>query len=407
MGSLRIKAITAAGVIAGVCCLFSLGCDEDAIRPGSGLVQGYAYLRGSTDHSGTVVRIAGAVETTVDSTGYYEFQDIPDGEWQVRASHPWYYDGAVMAKVERGRLTEPIEDMYLSPVNVGYVFLQGADDHLGICVYLDGWGPVWGTGSDGYYLLPPLEDGLHVVTYEFPGYPPLEREVSVVGGRAVPELGEVTVPGPDHPIIIQVIDVSHPSSNPSGTPAAIDVTAEFVGGGEAARERYTIDGNWGSNGCVGNYLVLGDLDAGVAYDIVLTAPRYFYLQFRDRPSNVSPDTLAIKSIAPVAGTAVRTEFIELLSYVPDEIVLVLSSEMTEEERLDLIRSMGCSVLRSVWSSTYNAPMYVIDIPDDRTELEMVRLFAAMEEVQFVHVGTVASPSLDSSIDYQALHSTDL
>jgi len=391
MGSLRNKWIIAAGVIAAVSCLMSLACDEGDIRPGSGLVQGYAYLRGSTDHSGTVVTIAGAKETTVDSTGYYEFEDIPDGEWRVRASHPWYYDEAVTAKLERGRPTEPIEDMYLSPMNVGYVFLQGSDDHLGICVYLDGWGPVWGTGSDGYYLLPPLEDGLHVVAYEFPGYPPLEREVSVVGGRAVPELGEATMPGPDHPIIVQLGDLSIPSSNPLGTPADIDVIAEVPGGAEAERQRYTVNGNWGSNGCVGNYLVLSELDAGLAYDIVLTAPRYFYLQFRDRPSNVSPDTLAIRGITPVPGAAVRTEFVELLSYFPDEIVLVLSSEMTEEERLDLISSMGCSVLKRIWSSTHNAPMYVIDIPDDRTELEMVRLFAVMEEVQFVHVGTVGSP----------------
>jgi hypothetical protein len=145
------------------------------------------------------------------------------------------------------------------------------------------------------------------------------------------------------------------------------------------------------------------LDAGLAYDIVLTAPRYFALQFGEKPSNISPDTLVIRGIAPVPGAAVRTEFVDLLSYFPDEIVLVLSSEMTEEERLDLMSSMGCSVLKSIWSSRFNAPMYIVDIPDNRTELEMVRLFAAMVEVQLVEVAIVGSPGLDQSADWWDTH----
>jgi hypothetical protein len=363
------------------------GCDDSGPKRGNGLVEGYVYLKGKTNHSGTEVRL-GSRSALTDSTGLYAFDGVSDGQWSVHAIHAGYYEATEPFTVRDGFLVSPPADIYLLPALWSYVHLEGESNHTGICVYVDGDGPVWGTMYDGAYMLPPITiDGDHVLSFEFPEYAPVEVTISIVDGWPDPPLDTTTLPAPPNPIIIQMNDNSEPDSNPTQTPGEVHVAAVTQDGSEVISDDFVVYGNWGSNGCGGNYLTLSGLAEGITYDLILSVPRYFALAFDDGPLADPPDTLVLEGIVPQTIGALRTEFLSLLSYLPDELILVLDGGLTEEERETIISSYGCLIRERLWSSNYNAPMYILNLPDDKTELEMLDLFKGLAQTLMVSLAT--------------------
>ncbi|MCJ7638548.1 MAG: hypothetical protein MUO70_01450 [Euryarchaeota archaeon] len=106
--------------------------------------------------------------------------------------------------------------------------------------------------------------------------------------------------------------------------------------------------------------------------------------------STKPGQLHLEDVVPQSSGAVRTEFLSLLSYRPDELILVLDGGLTDEDREAIIASHGCLVRERLWSSSYDAPMYILNIPDDKTELEMLKLFNGLVETRMVEVAIMNS-----------------
>lgn len=76
-----------------------LGCEDDELGQGPGVLDAYVYLRGASEHSGTEVRLSGwrtGWRDTCgcvfsDSSGYYRFDGVSDGTRMLHFGHPRYF----------------------------------------------------------------------------------------------------------------------------------------------------------------------------------------------------------------------------------------------------------------------------------------------------------------------------
>lgn len=89
--------------------LAAINCgDESAWRPTPGL-SGYVRLQNQSDHSGVLLTIAELDSTAVtDSTGFFSFNGIPDGSWQIEAEYPYFETAMATAELSGGLLQHSV-----------------------------------------------------------------------------------------------------------------------------------------------------------------------------------------------------------------------------------------------------------------------------------------------------------
>jgi hypothetical protein len=363
-----------------------LGCEDDQLVRGDGVLDGYVYLGGASEHSGTMVDIsgwrAGWWDTCgcvfSDSSGYYRFEGIPDGTWDLHFSHPLYFEVNEHATMRNGFLVDPPTDVYLTKALWGKVHLQGQDDHSGICIRFARWDWVDWTYSDGAYLLPPIPDGEYTLTFSFPGYDRLERPLTITDGLAQPALGETTLVTDSLPVVVQLFDLSRPEYNPEGSLATVTVSVLDQSGTEVWKDQYVDCRESPEHKCGCGLIAIPDLLPDTPYDIVLTVQRYFVLGYYDR--GASTDSMAMNGVTRGADSGARTPPVVLYSYWPNSIQVIFRPEVDRAEAEEIILSLDCSIDLVSWSSYYGTHEYRLTTPESRTEWEMIGLFRSRDDV---------------------------
>jgi hypothetical protein len=389
--STRYHRVLMPGMVALVLSATGMGCGHDGPGRGSGVLDGYVYLRGSSDHSGTLVRLTGwrsPTDTTggavTDSSGYYVLEGVPDGEWVLKAMHPWYFEAYERAVIKRGLLVSPMPDIYLSKALWGNAYLEGQDDHIRICVTMGTGSRVASTGSDGSYLLPPMDDGDYILTLSFEGYETVERPITILDGLAHPPLGDTTLTTTSLPVIVDLADFSEPSSNPIGLPADVALTVYDEAGVVIWEDEMVVDDTPDELGCVSSTFAIPGLLSDTPYDIVLRVPRYFILGRFDGAGAFS-DSLVINDVIRGENRGERLPLLALYSYYPNQVYVVVNPELERSEVEELVSNLGCTIIVESWNSYYKAPEYSLHTPEGKTEWEMVDTFMTLSEILYASV----------------------
>lgn len=280
--------------------------------------------------------------------------------------------------MKNGFVVDPPPDVHLTKALWGRVYLQGQNDHSGICIGFSGGNWADWTYSDGAYLLPPVPDGQYTLTFSFPGYDRLERPLTITDGLAHPALGETTLVTASLPIVVQLFDSSRPEYNPDGSLATMTVSVLDRSGTEVWKGRYVDCRGSGEHRCGCGLIAIPDLLLDTPYDIVLTVPRYFVLGYFDR--GASTDSLVINGVTRGADSGARTPLVALYSYWPNSIHVIFRPEVDRAEVEEIVSGLDCSIDLVSWNGYYSTYWYALTTPEYRTEWEMVELFRRREDV---------------------------
>ncbi len=322
-----------------------------------------------------------------DSSGYYVLEGVPDGEWVIKAAHVWYFWAYERAVIKRGFLVDPVPDIYLSKALWGKAYLEGQDDHGGICVTMGMGSRVASTIFDGSYLLPPMADGDYTLTLSFKGYEMIEKPMTIVDGLAYPPLGDTTLAAISLPVIVDLADFSEPWSNPTGLPANVVLSVYDGAGALIWEDELVVDDTPDEQGCISHNFVIPGLLPDTPYNILLQVPRYFILGRYDGSGSFS-DSLSFHNVIRSEGRGARTPLLALYSYYPNQVHIVVSPDLGAAEVETLVSNLGCSIFLSSWHYGYDAPEYSLYTPEDKTEWEMVNTFRGMPEVLYASVKIV-------------------
>lgn len=392
--SLRFQHVLLVGLTLLVLSATGFGCGDNGPERGSGVLDGYVYLRGSSDHSGTLARLTGwrsPADTTggamTDSSGYYVLEGVPDGEWVLKAMHLGYFYAYERAVIKRGYLVDLVPDIHLSRALWGSAHLEGQDDHTSICVTMGTGCRVAWTAIDGSYLLPQLLDGDYTLTLSFRGYEMVEKPITILDGLAYPPLGDTTLTAVSLPVIVDLTNVSEPWTNPVGLPADVRLFVYDEAGALIWEDELVADDVPDEHGCISNDFAIPGLLPHTPYDIVLEVPRYYILGRFDGSGSFS-DSLSIHNILRGEGRGARTPLLVLDSYYPNQVHVIVSPELERPDFENLVSSLGCTIFLESWNYYHEAPEYSLYTPEDKTEWEMVGIFRGMPEILYASVKIV-------------------
>lgn len=146
-----------------------------------GILQGYVYLQGLTNHANTTVRLLGISQMVVtDPVGRYLFVGIPAGEFILEAEHTGYEKGHIPSVKVTPDQASQAPDLTLKPAEnqedqgngilQGTVLLEGESDHGGVMVALEGTSLSAVTGPDGAFTLNAVPMGAYTVIFSKGGF---------------------------------------------------------------------------------------------------------------------------------------------------------------------------------------------------------------------------------------------
>jgi hypothetical protein len=102
---------TAYAVLLATLCVAIAGCrDITAVDVDHQGLNGRITLEGQPEHSGIMLDIEdSALSTATDSTGYFAFEDVPDGDWTLVARYPYFAPCTLDVALRDGYLRRPID----------------------------------------------------------------------------------------------------------------------------------------------------------------------------------------------------------------------------------------------------------------------------------------------------------
>jgi len=166
-------------------------------NPAIGSISGQVDISQSDDESAVQVSLLGTIqkETQTDREGFYRFDDLYDGYYQVRISKTGYYTADSLSPllcIAQNQITgiDFTIDPIVPAVIEGKVTLANSSDHSGVIVSVIAQGLSDTTTADGHYRIENLAPGLIRLEYRRAGYLTLQVDTLIANG-AVLTLGVV------------------------------------------------------------------------------------------------------------------------------------------------------------------------------------------------------------------------
>lgn len=237
-----------------------------------GEVEGYVFLEGKTDHGGVIVSVEGSGKTGLtDSYGHYLVSLVPVGTYNLKFKKEGFDEEVVTDVMITRGFTIPVTDVFLQLSRgsiAGVAILEGASNHSGILISIEGTNYTAITNSNGNYLIQGIPVGRYNLMASKSGYDDATVSGVVVNTNKTTNLSPITlnfIPGEIRGVALKKDKTNH---------ANIHVYLE----GHSYLDAFTdLDGNF----------TIKDVPAGT-YSLVAVAPEPDYIPYH----HPSPITLS-------------------------------------------------------------------------------------------------------------------
>lgn len=175
---------------------------EEYVPEMVGILQGNVYLENADDHANTIVRLVGVSQSVItDQQGRYLLTGVPAGEQTLVAEHPGYETGRLEGVQIAPESISQAPDLTLSATASleenatgtieGTALLEGANDHGGITVAIEGTSQSAVTDIQGNFRIESIPIGAYSLVYSKGGYRNLYMSGIVVDPGRITTLDRV------------------------------------------------------------------------------------------------------------------------------------------------------------------------------------------------------------------------
>ena len=162
-------------------------------------LEGVVTLAGKQYHQGILVELEGAAGYTdiTSSSGAYQINNVPEGQYTVKASYPKYESASATDQTVKAGMTTAVPRLELQPslgTITGTVKLEGQKSHLGILVSVVGTGCLDVTDVNGAFIIKDVPVGTRTVIAIMAGWERKALSCTVQPGQSVATRGLLLKP---------------------------------------------------------------------------------------------------------------------------------------------------------------------------------------------------------------------